>query len=139
MKLIHVSIVVVYRPSESGRQFLVALRAPERGRYWHLIGGAVEEAESTGEAARRELEEETGLALRRVEEIPMSLGYEDGGDLVALHVFAAEAAAGWEPRLDDEHVDYRWCSAGSAIDLLEYEEPREAVREVARRLGEVFA
>jgi len=54
---------------------------------------------------------------------------------IKIHAFAAEAPGGWEPSLDEEHVGYRWCSADDAIETLEYEEPRAAVRETARRLG----
>jgi len=46
----------------------------------------------------------------------------------------AEAPPSWEPVLNDEHVEYRWCSDADADALLAYPEPREAVRCVARLL-----
>jgi 8-oxo-dGTP pyrophosphatase MutT (NUDIX family) len=48
--------------------------------------------------------------------------------LVEAESFVAEAPAGWEPTLDDEHVEYRWCSVDEAEQLLFWPEPREAVR-----------
>jgi 8-oxo-dGTP pyrophosphatase MutT (NUDIX family) len=54
---------------------------------------------------------------------------------VALHAFLAEAPPGWEPVLNEEHVEYRWCSAADADALLAYPEPREAVEYVARLQG----
>ena len=48
--------------------------------------------------------------------------------------FAAGAPPGWEPVLDEEHTEYRWCSTRDALDLLAYDEPRKAVRQVARQL-----
>ena len=51
-----------------------------------------------------------------------------------MHSFAVAVPAGWEPVLNEEHVDYRWCSEDAAVELLEYPEPREALRHVARDL-----
>ena len=50
-----------------------------------------------------------------------------------MHSFAvAVPAAG--PVLNEEHVDYRWCTEDAAVELLEYPEPRQALRHVARDL-----
>jgi lipoyl(octanoyl) transferase len=126
-------MIVVYRP---GPEFLVALRSPERHGYWNLVAGGVEEGEAPSAAARRELEEESGLASpARLEALPLELGYvRPEGMRIAMHAFLAEASAGFEPLLNEEHVDYRWCSAGEADVLLAYPEPREAVAFVARLL-----
>jgi glycosyltransferase involved in cell wall biosynthesis len=127
----HEVMVVVHRP---GPEFLVLRRSAERGGYWNLPAGGVEGGESAGEAASRELLEETGLGTP-LSELGLELGYAKDAGWVRLYAFSTEAPAGWEPQLDDEHVERRWCSAREAVDLLAYPEPREAVREVARRLG----
>jgi dATP pyrophosphohydrolase len=128
-----VALVVVHRLSDTGREFLVALRVPEG--YWSLVGGLVEEGESEADGARRELAEETGLAQPIVfDEVPTSLGFHGRAGWVRLHVFAAEAPADFIPVLDEEHDDYRWCTAAEALSLMRYEEPRRALREVARGL-----
>jgi 8-oxo-dGTP pyrophosphatase MutT (NUDIX family) len=126
-------LIVVIRP---GPEFLVLLRSPERHGYWNLVAGGIEEGEEPTAAARRELEEETGLAQPvRFESLALALGYvRPGGSRVSLHAFLAEAPAGWEPVLNEEHVDYRWCAVDDAGDLLEYPEPRSAVDFVARSL-----
>ena len=126
-------LLVVIRP---GPEFLVLLRSPERHGYWNLVAGGIEEGEEPGAAARRELEEETGLAQPvRFEPLALALGYvRPEGSKVTLHAFLVEAPASWEPVLDDEHVDYRWCSMDDADDLLEYPEPRSALRFAACRL-----
>jgi hypothetical protein len=49
---------------------------------------------------------------------------------------AAEAAPGWEPVLDEEHVEHRWLAAEPAAGLLAYPEPREAVLAASRLLGD---
>lgn len=126
-------LVVVYRP---GPQFLVALRSPERHGYWNPVAGGVEEGEEPAAAARRELVEEAVLTDPvRFEPIPLELAYtRPEGMRIALHAFLAEAPPGFEPVLNDEHVDYRWCSASEADVLLTYPEPREAYAYVARLL-----
>jgi len=128
-------LLVVYRP---GPEFLVLLRSPERHGYWNPAAGGVEQGETPGEAALRELEEETGLTHpARFEPLELKLGYRrpDGGPRITVHPFSVEAPPGWEPVLNDEHVEYRWCSAEEADRLLTYPEPRDAVRAVARQLG----
>jgi dATP pyrophosphohydrolase len=127
-----VLLVVISR----GHEFLVLLRSPERHGYWNLVAGGVEEGESPTAAARRELGEESGLAGPiRFEPLPLDLGYvRPEGSNVMLHAFVAEAPSGWEPVLNEEHVEYRWCSAEDADALLAYPEPRAAVRFVARLL-----
>lgn len=126
-------VVVVYRP---GPEFLVALRSPERDGYWNLVAGGVEEGEEPAAAARRELVEESGLEHpARFEPVPLELGYlRPEGTRVALHAFLVEAPPGFEPVLDDEHVEYRWCRSAEALELLAYREPRDAVAYAMRLL-----
>jgi 8-oxo-dGTP pyrophosphatase MutT (NUDIX family) len=130
-------LIVVTRP---GPEFLVLLRSPEKHGYWNPVAGGIEDGEAPEVAALRELDEETRLTSPiSFEAIPLQLGYrrpvESGGFRVTLHSFWVEAPPGWEPTLNDEHVEYRWCSAADALELLDYPEPREATRFVAGLLG----
>ena len=139
--------MVVHRQAGEGREFLVLERAPDRQGYWHVVAGALEWGEGAAAAAERELLEETGLSARvedlggdyvyRLDDEPPEVRARFAPDVeeIKIHAFAAQAPTGWEPRLDEEHVGYRWCSADDAAEILEYEEPRAAVRETARRLG----
>jgi len=126
-------LLVVFR---AGPEFLVLLRSPERHGYWNLVAGGVEAGEAPNAAARRELDEESGLSQPiRFESLPLELGYvRPEGSKVAMHAFLAEVPLGWEPILNEEHVEYWWCSVAGADALLAYPEPRDAVRFVARLL-----
>jgi len=111
-----------------GGEFLVAHRAPDGGGYWHAIAGGVEPGEDWEAAARRELREETGLDAAALEPfgrfsyVPEAWENAPAGR-VDVHAFLVEVEPGWEPELDHEHDDYRWCSRDEAMELLFWPEP----------------
>ena len=122
-----------------GTEFLVLHRSPRQGSYWHGVAGALEEGESYAEAAARELREETGLVAEPAEiAAPWAYPIDEepryrelcppGTEEIRVGVFLADAPAGWEPRLDWEHDDYRWCSVDEAAELLYWPEPLEVLR-----------
>jgi dATP pyrophosphohydrolase len=108
-----------------GDEFLVLRRVPAKGRYWHTVAGRVEPGESWKDAARRELLEETMLVAE-----PRAIGAFSYEPAMEGQAFAADAPPGWEPTLDWEHDEYRWCSLADAEALLEWPEPREMLQAV---------
>jgi dihydroneopterin triphosphate diphosphatase len=116
-----------------GDEFLVAHRSPDSGGYWHTIAGTVEPGEASLDAAVRELWEETGLAANELEEIG-EFAYvredweSDQGLRVHVGAFLVDVAPGWEPELNEEHDEYRWCSRDAAAELLFWPEPAQLLR-----------
>jgi len=108
-------------------RLLVVHRSPRDGAYWHLVTGAVEPGETAEEAARRELAEEVGLAGARLE---AAGGYAYDGIQVAA--FAVAVPPTWEPELNEEHDDHRWCDLAEAEDLLRWPEPRALAARLLR-------
>jgi lipoyl(octanoyl) transferase len=122
-----------------GGEVLVLHRSERQGSYWHSVAGGLEPGESWAEAAARELQEETGLVAEPVEldgqwAYPVGVyaaEYEPGTEQVDVHSFVVEAPPEWEPRLDWEHDDYRWCTVDDACELFYWPEPRAALRALA--------
>jgi dATP pyrophosphohydrolase len=141
MRLPREVIVAVRR----GTEFLLLHRAPRYDAYWHLVAGAEEAGESAAEAAARELREETGLdALEQLVDLGRTFSYPLAEEPPAVRerfapeieevtvtCFSVEAPAAWEPTLNDEHDEYRWCEIVEAESLLYWPEPRELLRALA--------
>jgi len=116
-----------------GEEFLVALRSPESGGYWHTIAGKVENGETADAAAVRELSEETGLANASLERLGEFVYIREDwesepGLRVHVAAFLADVEAGWEPVLNDEHDEYRWLPRDDAAALLYWPEPAQLLR-----------
>ena len=116
-----------------GDEFLVAHRSPESGGYWHAIAGAVEPGEAFHAAALRELHEETGLeasALQPLGDFAYVLESWEKEPGVRVHVeaFLVDVEPGWEPQLNEEHVEYRWLRREEAAELLFWPEPAALLR-----------
>src|SRR5690349_11417300 len=129
-----------------GRSEVLACRraAPLDG-YWHTVAGGVEPGESAEDAARRERAEETGLdapltALRtsydyRLADEPAHRRSLYDARLTSVHVevFLVDAPDDWEPQLDWEHDDYRWCAPHEADALLHWPDTRQALQQLLAR------
>jgi len=112
---------------------LFNLRArPELGLpdFWQGVSGALGAGESFGNAARREVNEETGLVLTSVSDTGFQHSYPIRPEWrkhygpepseVVERVFVARLLPSSEPELSTEHKSWRWCSASEAKSLLTF-------------------
>jgi dATP pyrophosphohydrolase len=122
-----------------GDEFLLLHRAVDR--YWHVVAGVVEDGEGFSDAAARELREEAGLdalltdlGLPQGYRVPAEKRseYPAGVDEVTVQNFWVEVEPGWQPVLNEEHDDYKWCSLTDAIALAHWPETAEALAFLGR-------
>jgi len=113
---------VVMRDGASGAEVLVV----HRPRYddWSLPKGKLDPGESFEEAARREVEEETGVVVRLGEELEAIRYRDDKGrdKLVRYWRMEVEDEGTFAPSHEVDEI--RWVPPGAAADLLTY--PRDA-------------
>jgi predicted metal-dependent hydrolase len=123
--------VIVWRPAENGREYLVLHRRTVRGAdyegdwAWTPPSGARRPGEQLGATAGRELREETGLELRITR---IDVGAED------WPVYAAEAPRDAEVILNEEHDRFRWTSVDEAERLCLPPLVGQSIRTVDARL-----
>jgi 8-oxo-dGTP diphosphatase len=124
--------VCIFKTGGGGPRYLVLRRSAGDRLYpgiWQIVTGSVERGEHAVHAAVRELNEETGLAAKRLWRLPfVNSFYDPVGDRVHLcpH-FAAEVEERSEPRLSVEHDAYEWCTLERAQALLPWSGQRTGV------------
>ncbi|MEM7711321.1 MAG: NUDIX domain-containing protein [Pseudomonadota bacterium] len=121
--------VVILRP---GPEILLMRRVKGNAGTWCQVAGKVEPEETGGQAARRELREETGF-------VPESLWsadiceqfYEPRTNVITMApVFVAWVSEGADPVFNEEHDAHRWLSVAAAIDLVSFGGQRRMLREI---------
>jgi 8-oxo-dGTP pyrophosphatase MutT (NUDIX family) len=136
-----VSLIDLYVLSGAGAALeFLALRRAAGGRCpgsWETVHGHIEPGETPVAAARRELQEETGLTplslynLSRVE-----LFYQHRRDEIAMvPVFAAFVDRAAVVRIGREHDRFEWLSPRAARTRFAWPRERRAVDDVVTLLG----
>jgi 8-oxo-dGTP pyrophosphatase MutT (NUDIX family) len=142
MTRVSVSIVDVYPVRQVvGRLQVLVLRRSEGTRCtgaWETVHGHIESGESPVAAARRELQEETGLVperwynLSRVETF-----YQHRSDEVAVvPVFVAIIGSTGRESLSAEHDASEWLALDEAAGRLAWPRERRALEDIVHLLAE---
>jgi len=99
---------------------------------WQLITGTTTEGERGVRTAIREMQEETGLVPLHFWSVPILTSFYDryGGALHHCPVFAAQADAGADVQLSEEHCDFVWLTLAEARQRLVWPSHRAVVEMV---------
>ncbi len=127
---------MLYR-DEGGRRLFLLL---DYGRYWDYAKGHVEEGEDDLRAARRELEEETGiLQVDLVDGFAKPITYffhhPDRGLVRKTVVFFLGSTRTAKVRISHEHTGYAWVEADEAMRRLRYPTARKVLAAAISFLG----
>ncbi len=109
--------VVVRRMTADGPRVLLIKRAhPPKAGYWAIPGGKHELGETSREAARRELEEETGLTVGPLELVDIfDIIREEADGTISMHFTLVDYAADWiggEAIASSDAADLVWADPG---------------------------
>jgi len=129
--IIRVIDAYVYIPTNNGLLFLLLKRAKTKmyEHIWQGVAGKIEKGEKSWEAAKRELQEETGLKPDKMFIVDhVSKFYEQMDDRINLvPVFGIEVNT-QEVVLSDEHSEYKWVKIDEASDLLVWKGQKQAIK-----------
>ena len=127
---------VVYRDAGNGPQVLL-IKDPYNN--WGLPKGHIEDGETPEQAALREVEEETGLRVDMVAQLPtIDWYFRDRGKLVHkfCHFFLVTSHEGDAvPQLDEGITECQWLPLDQAVAQVTYANAREVIRRAGERLG----
>lgn len=128
---------VLFR-EEGGRRLYLLLRH-QHGGHWGFAKGRAEAGETDLDAARREIQEETGIRdLEWAAGIAVTSRYpivRDGRSLLKTVTYFAASVRGEPVALSREHTDARWLTLGDALRLLTHADSRRVLAAVDEALG----
>ena len=104
--------------------------------FWYVVTGAKEESDlSLEETVIREVAEETDLKLEEIINLDWILEYESLGKKCMEHVFISYTN-GNNIVLNEESIDYRWCSLDEFINLIKWYEDKNKLKEILSKYVE---
>lgn len=100
--------------------------------FWYVITGGVENQDKNlYDTVRREVKEETNLNLDKIIDLNLSFEYESLGKNCIEHAFISYADNS-EIILNEESIDYKWCSLNEFMDLIKWYYDKNELKELLK-------
>jgi len=96
---------------KKGDKILVLKRAEKEDCFkemWDIPGGRMEFGETPDQALRREVLEETGLAIRIIKPVRMWTFFKNNKSIQVVGITSLCEYESGEVKLSEEHVDFKW-------------------------------
>jgi 8-oxo-dGTP pyrophosphatase MutT (NUDIX family) len=132
-----IEVIVFRRAQPTTTLFLMLKRNEQKGGFWQPITGGLEEGEEIEVAARRELEEETGIrSILRLIDTGYTFKFFDNGQWHTEFVFGAEVGVDAVVRLSAEHTEALWVTENDAtVKYLKYPGNRAGLKALVIAAG----
>jgi dihydroneopterin triphosphate diphosphatase len=129
-----VAAVILAGRGEEARVLVLQRNKNTSRGLWSLVMGRLEKGESAAEAIRREIKEETGIAVETLYTTGCVDTFFNSGanSIEMMPIFVARFARTPEVTLDHEHLAYRWLSFAEAVEALAYPGQRDALPHIKR-------
>lgn len=98
---------------------------------WEAVHGKIERGEAPAAAARREVREETGLAVQRLYSLTVNPFFVVSTGTVELAVVFVAVVGPGALRLSEEHDDHAWLSRAAARRRYHWPREREMLDHIA--------
>jgi dATP pyrophosphohydrolase len=126
-----------FRVTDVGLEILLLRRAAGHvlPGLWQGVSGLIEEGESIAGAALREVREETGFDEATIEafyhlDYAAQFLWQPADALMTSAYFAVRIQPGIDPRLSEEHDDFRWLTIDDAIAMAVWPGYREGLTRI---------
>ena len=122
--------VVLHPENERFLALQRPLQDPKYPAAWDLPGGKVEYGEDNDDALRREIFEETGLAVEKVSHVLVRTWLNTERGIYYIFVGQSCRALSTNIRLSDEHIAYEWVTPEQFVTRTDAMFMRNLVRRV---------
>ena len=130
--------VHICRKENNGYKFLLLKRSESSKIFpgiWQMVTGNIDEGESTANAVKRELFEETGIKAGKLFVTPrINSFYFPGTDKIILSPVFLAMAENKDVTISDEHSEYKWVSFDEASGLIYWPNQVESLSIIMKHL-----
>jgi 8-oxo-dGTP pyrophosphatase MutT (NUDIX family) len=135
--------VIFYKDNVSKGIFYLLLHYPNISHradkdYWDLPKGHLERGETSEEAARREVKEETGLDIEILPNFKETIRYFfrwEGKNVLKFVTFFWAETKSKEVEISDEHIGFEWLPFEEAVAKVAFKNAKEMIKKANNYLN----